>query len=120
MQKVTYSGDTAEAKGNAWLHEISKTAPRRGGYDRTDVWVTLSNGQEYEFCFDVHFVSLPNNDTNIRRHMRNWFLCLCRPEELPHIAAKPKRLNYAATVNAEQKAMAESALALLDADPVAA
>jgi hypothetical protein len=56
MVKVTYSGDNAEEWGNQWLREIAQTAPEHGGYDKTDVWVTLSNGQEYEFRFDVmHF-----------------------------------------------------------------
>lgn len=64
MVKVTYSGDNAEEWGNQWLREIAQTAPEHGGYDKTDVWVTLSNGQEYEFRFDVMHISLPDNDTD--------------------------------------------------------
>jgi len=121
MKKVTYEGDTAEAKGNKWLHEIAKTAPK-SGYDKTDVWVTLSNSEEYEFRFDVHHTSLPDNDTNIRKHMRDWLRFICRPEEFAHIARDPERLKYIQSqTTPEQKAYAESVLALIDADnPVAA
>lgn len=117
MKRVTYTGDTAETQGNHWLYQIAETAPSEGGYDKTDVWVTLSNGDEYAFRFDVQHTSLPDNDTNIRQHMRSWFLFLARPEELPHIARDPKRLKRARAMSTpEQKAHAEALLALLDAD----
>jgi hypothetical protein len=73
---------------------------------------------EYEFRFDVKHISLPDDDTDIRQHMREWFLYNCRPEELPHIAAAdPRLLRYAQSqIEPEIKSIAESVLALLDAD----
>jgi hypothetical protein len=120
MREATFAGDSAEAEGNAWLQRIARTAPAKGGYDKTDVPITLSDGQEIEFRFDVQHTSVPDNDTNIRQHMRSWFLYLCRPEELLHIARDPRRLEYARNHSTpEQKALAASLLALLDLGPVA-
>jgi hypothetical protein len=117
MKKVTFTGDSAEEQGNQWLCEIVQTVPKNGGYGKTDVRVTLSTGHEYEFRFDVKHISLPDNDTDIRQHMREWFLYNCRPEELPHIAADPRLLRYAQSqIEPEIKSIAESVLALLDAD----
>jgi hypothetical protein len=117
MRKATFKGDTAEEQGNDWLRQIARTAPKGDGYDKTDVWVTFSSGQEYQFRFDVQDTSLPDSDTDIRQHMRSRFLYLSRPEELRHIAADPHRLEYAQRNTApEQKALAESMLALLDTD----
>jgi hypothetical protein len=119
MKKLEFTGDTAETESNCWLHEIAKTAPKTGGYDKTDVSVTLSNGQEYSFRFDVMHTSLSDNDTSIRQHMRRWFLFIARPEALPHIASNPRRLHRVQTMfSPEQKEAAASALDLIDADPV--
>jgi hypothetical protein len=119
MKRVTFTGDRSEDQGNEWLREIAKTAPKEGGYDKTDVWVMLSTGDDFAFRFDVMHSSLPNNDTNIRQHMRSWFLYNSRPEEIPHIARDPRRLKYAqAQIEPQQKAFAEAVLALLNADPV--
>lgn len=117
MRKASFEGDRAEDNANLFLRHIAVTAPKDGGYDKTDVWVTLSDGSELQFRFDVQHTSLPDNDTNIRQHMRSWFLYLCRPEELPHIARDPRRLEHARlNTTPGQKAAAEAALALLDAD----
>lgn len=117
MQPRTFEGETAEEQGNAWLREIAKTAPKTGGYDKTDVVITLSNGQDYSFRFDVQHTSLPDNDTNLRDHMRTWFLFNCRPEEIPHIAKEPRRLKRAQEMTSpEEKAEAAQLVALLDAD----
>lgn len=119
MKPVTYTGDSAEEQGNQWLREIAQTAPATGGYDKTDVWVTLSNGEELEFRFDVQHTSLPDNDTNLRQHMRAWFLFNSDPAKLPHIARDPRRLKYAlANLTPDGKAWSEAQLALLDADNV--
>jgi hypothetical protein len=118
MRPKTFEGDNAEERGNAWLRDIARTAPAKGGYDKTDVSVTFSNGEEVEFRFDVQHTSLPDNDTNIRQHVRSWFLYLARPEELPHIARDPRRLKYAREhTTPGQKAAGAALLALLDADP---
>src|ERR1700751_2071057 len=82
MKKVTYTGDSAEEQGNKWLREIAQTVPKNGGFGKTDVRVTLSNGHMYEFRFNVKHTSVPDNDTDIRKHMRAWFLYNCRPDEL--------------------------------------
>lgn len=119
MRKVTFTGDTAEEQGNQWLREIAHTAPAKGGYDKTDVSVTLSNGETYDYRFDVQHSSLPDNDTDIRQHIRSWLLYNCRPEELPHIAKDKRRLEYAQSqITPEIKSAAEYVLALLDADLV--
>lgn len=117
MREVTYEGNTAEQRGNAWLRDIARTAPATGGYDKTDVTITFSNGQETQFRFDVQHTSLPDNDTSIRSHVRNFFLYHCRPEELPYIARDPRRLEYARRhTSPETKAAATELVALLDAD----
>ena len=119
MKKVEFTGDTAEIETNCWLHEIAKTAPKAGGYDKTDVSVTLSNGQEHSFRFDMMHTSLSDNYTNIRQHLRRWFLFIARPETLPYIASNPRRLQRVQTMFIpEQKAAAASALDLIDADRV--
>jgi hypothetical protein len=119
MKKVTFAGDTAEEQGNQWLRLIAETAPKEGGYDKTDVWVTLSNGQEFKYRFDVQHTSLPDNDTDIRQHVRTGLIYNCRPEEIPHIAAKPEWLEHARrSMTPENKAAAEWLVALLDADPL--
>lgn len=118
MARRTFTGDSAESQGNHWLQEIAQTAPQTGGYDKTDVWVTFSNGEEFELRFDVQHTTVPDNDTNIRQHLRSWLLYNSRPEELPHIASNPRRLNYAKIhITPESKAYCENMLALLDADP---
>lgn len=119
MKKVTFQGDAAEAEGNQWLREIAATAPKDGSYDKTDVWVTVSSGQEYQFRFDVRHTSMPDNDTDIRQHMRDFLLIHCRPEALPHIARDRRRLEYfQSQIEPEIKAEAERVLGLLDADAV--
>lgn len=117
MKPVQFEGDAAEQQGNEWLRRIAQTAPAEGGYDKTDVWVTLSNGQEYSFRFDVQHTSVPDNDTDIRSHIRTWFLYNCRPEEIPHIARDPRRLRWAQeSTTPEEKQAAALLVALLDAD----
>jgi hypothetical protein len=117
MKKVTFEGDSAEETANKWLLAISVTAPKTGGYDKTDVWVTLSNGQEFEFRFDVKHISQADSDTDIRAHVRCWFLYCCRPEEIPYIASDLRRLEFARKATTpEEKEKAAKLIELLDAD----
>lgn len=64
------------------LREISNTAPRSGGYDKTDVIVTLDDGSTFKGKFDVKHFSQPNADLSIAQHIR---------EELMFSAGKTER-----------------------------
>lgn len=117
MRRETFTGDLSEGEGNRWLRWIAETAPATGGYDKTDVWVTLSNGQEYQFRFDVQHTSLPDNDTDIRQHVKQWFTYIATPEQIPYIAADPRRLAYARKeFTDEERESAASLLALMACD----
>jgi hypothetical protein len=98
MQRRTFEGTHAEQDANAWLYRISTTAPRNGDYDKTDVWITLSDGvkeYEYEARFDVKHYSCPDPDLNVRQHLTTTLTYYTAPETLPHIAKDARRLQYA-------------------------
>lgn len=80
-----FEGDEAEAQGNAYLREISQTAPKGGGYDKTDVRILFANGQKWQARFDVKHFSEPDNDTNLRRHVRDFLFFHLFPEQIPWV-----------------------------------
>lgn len=53
------------------LLDISKTAPKSGGYDKTDVEVVWQNGDVYKGRWDVKHFSQPNPDISISKHIRH-------------------------------------------------
>lgn len=63
-----FTGADIERRANAYLAEISRTAPRDGSYHKTDVELTFENGETVKDVFAVKHPSTFNSDTNIRRH----------------------------------------------------
>ena len=75
----------AEEHGNTYLWEISQTAPKDGGYDKTDVKLTFANGQEWNARFDVKHPSQPDNDTNLRQHVSDFLYFHLNPDKIQWI-----------------------------------
>jgi hypothetical protein len=74
------------AEANKRLRDISMTAPRSGGYDKTDVTVffdgTDINGDDgWNFRFDVKYITQPDNDTDIIKHVQDWINFLMQRTE---------------------------------------
>jgi hypothetical protein len=91
-----FEGKDAEARGNAYLREVSQTAPKGGSYDKTDVRITFANGRVWEARFDVNHFSEPDNDTDLRKHVRDFLFFHLFPEQIPSIQAlaEPQRSNH--------------------------
>lgn len=91
-----FEGEDAEARGNAYLREISQTAPKGGAYDKTDVRILFANGQKWDARFDVKHASEPDNDTDLRKHVRDFLFFHLFPEQIPWIQAlaEPQRSNH--------------------------
>lgn len=102
MRPVTFTGLDAEARGNAWLKKIARTAPAQGGYDKTDVTITLDTGEKLSGRFDVQHTCCEDNDTDLKRHFRGDLLYVFAPERLPWLARDPKRLEAARRMNADR------------------
>ena len=86
----TFEGETAEAAANSFLREIAQTAPKTGGYDKCDLTVTLVSGDTIGLRHDVKHTSLPDNDTDVRQHLRDFLFYHLNPEQIPHVARMPK------------------------------
>jgi hypothetical protein len=91
FSKHTFEGEDAEARANAYLREISATAPRTGGYDKTDVVVTLASGDEFKLRHDVKHFECDDSDTDVRRSLRDFFYYHLHPEEIPWVRATDNR-----------------------------
>lgn len=65
----TFKGPTAEDEANKKLRQISLTAPKGGGYDKCDVTVTLSSGEEFTTRHDV---KLNDIDGTVYDHAERW------------------------------------------------
>jgi len=91
-----FEGQEAEAQGNAYLREISQTAPRGGGYHKADARTTFANGQVWESRFDVKHFSEPDNDLDVRQHIRDFLFFHLFPEQIPWIQSldEPQRTNH--------------------------
>lgn len=85
-----FEGPDAEAQGNAYLRQIAVTAPMNGGYDKTDVKICFSNGQEWTARFDVKHLSCDDNDTDLRKHVRDFLFYHVNPDRIPWIMAEPE------------------------------
>ena len=55
---------------NLRLIEISKTAPKNGGYDKTDVIIFFSDGDEWKARHDIQFGMI---DETIENHWKRHF-----------------------------------------------
>lgn len=91
-----FEGEDAETQGNAYLREISQTAPRGGGYDKTDVRILFANGQKWDARFDVKHSSESDNDRDLRRHVRDFLFFHLYPEQIPwiQVLAEPQRSQH--------------------------
>jgi hypothetical protein len=58
---------------NNRLRQISSTAPKTGGYDKTDVIVTFDNGFVYKGRWDVKHYSQQHADLDIQKHIKDTF-----------------------------------------------
>ena len=81
----TFKGANAEEDGNAYLRYIAQTAPQGGGYDKTDVEITFENGREWEARFDVKYTGEPDNDTDLRQHVRDFLYFHLNPQDIPWV-----------------------------------
>ena len=77
-----FIGPNAEDAGNAYLREISATAPKGGCYDKTDVVISFADGTEWEARFDVKHFTEPDNDTDLRQHVRDFLFFQLHPEKI--------------------------------------
>lgn len=60
-------------EANGRLRRISETAPKTGGYDKTDVVVEWEDGQTYTGRWDVKHHSQKDADLSIQEHIQGWF-----------------------------------------------
>lgn len=59
------------AKAQHFMSDISWSAPKGGGYDKTDVWVT-EDGEDYKLRMDVKWWQEDDCDTNIIAHLEQF------------------------------------------------
>lgn len=73
MVPRTYEGPTCVRDAEKHLRKIAVTAPKSGGYYKTDVTITLVDGTDYQFRFDIKRLGLEDNDLSIVAHaIRCW------------------------------------------------
>lgn len=83
--KRTFSGDDAEPLANQFLRLISETAPKHGGYDKTEVTVTLVTGDVMKCRFDIKHHSCPDSDLDVRKHLIDTSTFPLYPERFPWV-----------------------------------
>ncbi len=123
-----FEGVNAEERGNTYLREISQTAPKESGYDKTDVKLTFANGQEWNARFDIKHSSQPDNDTNLRQHVSDFLYFHLNPGKIQWIrdlavsSSEYKRREAVSHIVSIRKMFVEDApafaelLALIDPD----
>jgi hypothetical protein len=120
FSKHIYKGEFAEIFGNNYLHLIAKTAPKGGGYDKTDVKITFENGRVWEARFEVKHLLEPDNDTDLRKHVRDFLFFHLNPEQIPWIQAldEPQRTSHIHSIRGmwtqEERAEAATFLAQIE------
>src|SRR5262245_5950067 len=91
MGKHTFCGDDAEALANDHLRLISETAPRDGGYNKTEVTATLVNGARVAGRFDIKHHSCPDSDTDLRQHLMDTLDFPLHPERFQWVQSGMKQ-----------------------------
>jgi hypothetical protein len=90
FSKHVYTGEFAEVYGNNYLRLIAWTAPKGGGYHKTDVKITFENGQEWAARFDIKHLFEPDNDTDLRKHVHDFLFYRLNPDQIEWIRNEPE------------------------------
>ena len=68
------------AEAEAILSQMSKTAPKTGGYDKTDFIVTFADGETYSGCYDLRY----ERKESLGEHMRSFLEWYAGMTQNPH------------------------------------
>lgn len=75
LKPFTFEGPNCVDEAERKLRQIAVTAPEGGGYYKTDVTLTLKDGTDYQFRFDIMRLGSDDNDVEILPHALNMFEC---------------------------------------------
>jgi len=70
----TFQGDDCWKQADVQLDTWAQTAPKSGGYDKTDFKVKFADGEDYCGRFDLQHPDVPNRESSLADHIAHFIL----------------------------------------------